>query len=200
MRTKGLPQSAEQRLADVAAPARAGRDGEDGAADVLDVLVEGVVGAEPALDRHELLLRVALEADEEEAGFELAEALVDAVGEGVAAAQDPLAVVGRGGGEAHMSASRDGRLAVALGLEVERIELLAAAQRRPLVLVAADRFLLVAERRAIPDLEQHADPAGDQVAAAAHPGRAFATDPDEAVHRLAVLGLDVGGAVLETHQ
>ena len=95
MRPKDCRSSAEQRFADVAARLRARRDREDGAADVLDVLVERVVRAEPALDRDELLFRVALEADEEEAGFELAEALVDAVGEGVAAAQDPLAVVGR---------------------------------------------------------------------------------------------------------
>jgi hypothetical protein len=72
---------------------------------VLDVLVEGVEGAEPALDRNELLLGVALEADEEEPGFELAEALVDAVGEGVAAAQDPLAAVRRGRGEASLASA-----------------------------------------------------------------------------------------------
>jgi hypothetical protein len=60
---------------------------------VLDVLVEGVDLAEAALDRDELLRRVPLEADEEEPGFELAEALVDAVGEGVAAAEDAGALV-----------------------------------------------------------------------------------------------------------
>src|SRR6476469_7285061 len=107
MRHKGLPHSAEQGFADVAARLGAGGDGEDGAADVLDVLVELVHRAEAALDRGELALRVALEADEEEAGFELAEALVDAVGEGVAAAQDPLAVVELGRGETDVGVDRD---------------------------------------------------------------------------------------------
>jgi hypothetical protein len=60
---------------------------------VLDVLVQRVDRAEPMLDRHELLGGVVLEADEEEAGFELAEALVDPVGEGVTAAEDAGAVV-----------------------------------------------------------------------------------------------------------
>src|SRR4029078_13536301 len=85
----------EQRFADVATVPRSRRHREDGAADVLDVLVERVELAKPALDRDELLFRVLLEADEEEAGFELSQALVDPVGERVAAAQDPLAAVHR---------------------------------------------------------------------------------------------------------
>ena len=92
------------------------------------------MGAEPALDRDELALGVALEADEEEAGFELAEALVDAVGEGVAAAQDPLAVVGLGRGEADVGVDRDRRLPVLLGVEVERVELLVPPSGAPLYL------------------------------------------------------------------
>jgi hypothetical protein len=101
---------------------------------VLDVLVERIVGAEPALDRDELALRVALEGDEEEAGFELAEALVDAVGEGVAAAQDPLAPVGLGRGEADVGVDRDRRVAVGLGVERQRFELVDAAERGAAVL------------------------------------------------------------------
>ena len=145
--------------------------------------------------------RVALEADEEEAGFELAEALVDAVGEGVAAAQDPLAVVerrprrGGRGRRPGSSARRRCSASRSSGSDSSR-----PPSGAPLVLVAADRLLLVFQRRAVPDLEQHPDPAGDQVAAAAHPGRPLAADPDEAVHRLGVLGADVRGAVLEAHQ
>jgi len=47
----------EQPFGHVAAGLGAGGDGEEGAADVLDVLVEGVDLAEAALDRDELLLR-----------------------------------------------------------------------------------------------------------------------------------------------
>ena len=86
-------RSAEQGLAHEATAARPGRNREDGAADVLDVLVQRVQLAEAALDRDELLRGVALEADEEEPGFELAEQVVDAAGERVAAAQDALPVV-----------------------------------------------------------------------------------------------------------
>src|SRR5262245_47917219 len=148
MRTKGLPQSSgEQGFADVAALARPGGNGEDGAADVLDVLVERVHRAESALDRDELLLRVALEGDEEEAGFELAEALVDAVGEGVAAPQDPLAVVELGGGEADVGVDRDRRQpAGLLAVQRQRFELVLPAERGAAVLGAADRLLLVFER------------------------------------------------------
>src|SRR5881394_791857 len=197
MERVGLSQ---QRLADVATAACARGHGEDGAADVLDVLVEGVAGAEPALNRDELALRVTLEADEEEPRFELAEALVDAVGEGVAATQNPLAAVGRGRGEADVGVDGDRRFAAAFGIEVEWVGLLAAAEGGALVLVAADRRLLVFQRRAVPDLEQHADAAGDQIAAPAHPGGAFVADPDEALHRFGVLGADVRRAVLEAHQ
>src|SRR3954453_4658398 len=96
---------------------------------MLDVLVQRVDLPEPLLDRDELLARVALEADEEEAGFELAEALVDPVGEGVAAAQNALAVLGRGRGEADVGVDRDHRFAVPFGLEIEPVELFAAAER-----------------------------------------------------------------------
>src|SRR5262249_55500592 len=78
--------------------------------------------------------------------------------------------------------------------------LLAAAKRGTRVLVAADRLFLVGERRAVPDLKQHADAPGHQVAAAPHPARAFVSDPNEAIHGFGVLGADVGGAVLEAHQ
>src|SRR5436190_212383 len=190
---------AEQAFADVAAWGGPGRHGEEGAADVLDVLVERVHRAEPPLDRDELV-GVALEADEEEPGFELAETLVDAVGERVAAAEDAGAVVLFGGGEADVGIGRDYRMAVALLVQRQRFELIAAAEWGAAVLVAADRPLLVSQWGPVPDLEQHPDPACDQEAAAPHPGRPLVADPDEPLHRLAVLGADVGGAVLHPHQ
>src|SRR5215218_2115251 len=159
---------AEQGLADVTAGAGAGGDREEAAADVLDVLVQRVEGAEPALDRHELLLGVALVVDEKEARFELAEALVDAVGEGVAAAEDPGAVVFLGRSEADVGIGRDHRMAVRLGVQRQRLELILPPEWRAAVLVAPDRPLLVLERGPVPDLEQHPDPARNQIAAAAH--------------------------------
>jgi hypothetical protein len=48
---------------------------------VLDVLGERVDRPEPALDRRELGVGIALERDEEESGVELARRRVDAVGE-----------------------------------------------------------------------------------------------------------------------
>ena len=68
-----IRRSAEQRLADVAAGPRARRDREERAAGVLDVLVERVVRPEPLAGARRTAARVALEADEEEAGVELAE-------------------------------------------------------------------------------------------------------------------------------
>jgi len=62
---------------------------------VLDVLVQGVHRAEPPLDCRELLVRVALEADEEEPGVELSRGRIDAVGERVATPQAALAAVAR---------------------------------------------------------------------------------------------------------
>src|SRR5262245_19808955 len=197
MRSSG---SAEQGFADVAALARPRRDRKDRAADVLYVLVQGIGRAEPPLDGDELTPWVALEADEEETRFQLAETLVDPVGEGVAAPQDPLAAVHRSGGEADVGVDRDDGLAASFGLQVQRLELLAAAERGAAVLVAADRFLLVGQCRTVPDLEQHANAAGDHVAAAAHPARPLVANPDVAPHRLSILGANVGGAVLEAHQ
>ena len=68
-RTAGL---AEESLADEAVRFTDPRgDGEQAAAVVDDVLHETVQLAEAFLDRHELLARIALEADEEETGIEL---------------------------------------------------------------------------------------------------------------------------------
>src|SRR5690606_5997995 len=108
-------RSREEPLSDEAALLDPGWDREDGARCVLDVLVERVA-AEVALDRRELL-RVALEADEEEAGVELGRDLVEAVGERVAAPKDPgLRFLGRG--EPDVGVVRDHGIASLAGAEV----------------------------------------------------------------------------------
>ena len=85
--------AAQSSVSPTQPPARsAGRDRPQAGADVLDVLVEPVGAAEPRLQRHERR-GVAHEGEEEQAGVELALALVEAVGERVAAAQDPRALV-----------------------------------------------------------------------------------------------------------
>ena len=168
---------------------------------MLDVLVERVVGAERAAGSRRTAARVALEADEEEPGFELAEALVDAIGEGVAAAQDPLAVVGRGRGEADVgvdagsparrpvSASRSSGSNSSLPPSGAPLYLW-----RPIVCSwssSAERSQTSSSMR----IRRR-----DQVAAAAHPGRPFAPRPRRSGPSPPVLGADVGGAVLEPHQ
>ena len=121
------------------------------------------------LDGDELARRVALEGEEEQAGVELAEPVVEAVGERVAAAQDLRAAVGRGRGEADVGV---GGMRRAVGASSRsRTSLALAAERRARGLVAADRLLLVGQRGAVPDLDEHADAAGDEVGAAAHPRR-----------------------------
>ncbi len=113
-----LPSSLEQALRHVAARRDARRHGEHRRRGVLDVLVQRVAGSEAALDLDELLERVALEADEEQARVELAELRVHAVGEGVAPAQDLLAAVGLRRGEADVGVDRDpGLAAVALAVK-----------------------------------------------------------------------------------
>ena len=72
----------------------------------------------------------------------------------------------------------------------------------PLSLTPADRLLLVVQRRAVPDLDQHPDAPRDQVGAAAQPARArrVAGTQTWSVERAVVLELDVVRAVLEAHQ
>ena len=81
------------------------------------------------------------------------------------------------------------------------VELLRRPGGRTLALVPPDDALLLGERRAVPDLDVHPDPAGDQVAAALEPGGADAgRHPDVVAQQVGVLGLDVAGAVLEAEQ
>jgi len=91
----------------VLARVEAGRAGEDGAAGVVDVLVEGVRG-EGLLEPDELG-GVLHEGDEEQAAEEGPGLRVDAVGEGVAAAQDPGAAVVLGAGQPDMGPGGDGQ-------------------------------------------------------------------------------------------
>src|SRR4051812_28554474 len=128
----------------VAAVPYAGRAGEDGAAVVLDVLVQRVVEAELALQRHELLARVLLVADEEQPRVELTGVRVGAVGERVAAAQDPQAAVLFVRGQPDVRVDRDHQLAVAaLGREVRWVELVMTSERCTGGLHPSDDGLLV---------------------------------------------------------
>ena len=77
----------------------------------------------------------------------------------------------------------------------------ACAERRAAQLVAADRLLLLAERRAIPRLDEHADAPGDLVRASAHPRRLLGRpDPHGPIELRGVVDGDVVGAVLEPLQ
>ena len=99
------------------------------------------------------------------------------------------------------SAGMTGLPFLRLGGEADGVEFALAGQRCAGVLEPAEDVLLVFEVVGVPALDQHADPARDQVAAAAHPRLVgLVADPDEAVHRRRVLGLDVVGAVLEAHE
>ncbi len=88
-------------------------------------------------------------------------------------------------------------------VEVGLGELGAPGQRGALLPVAADQHLLLAHAGAVPRLDLHLDPAGHQVGASGQPGGlrvVLLADPDELLELLALLGLDVGGAVLEAEQ
>ena len=165
-----------------------------------DVLVERV-GAQRLLHRDEAGAGIALVRDEEQTGVELIGDRIDPVGERVAAPQEPDAVVLPGCGEPDVAVERDHRLAVDLGGEVHGVVLPRRAQRRTAALDPPDGELLVGQGGAVPHLEQHADPPGHQVAAAAHPrGVVGRRHPDVLLQLLGVLGHEVVGAVLEPHE
>ena len=84
---------------------------------------------------------------------------------------------------------------------LDRLEFLAAADRRAGILHAADELLLLAERRAIPLLDPDPDLAGDEIGAAGHPLETRrGCGPDVPGHPVALAGIEIGGAVLEAHQ
>ena len=99
--------------------------------------------------------------------------LVVAVGEVVAAAQHPRPAMERRVGEPHVRVGGDERRAAAAGrAEVGLRELGAARERRALGLGPADDLLLLAERRAVPGLDDHPDPPDREVRAAREPAPA----------------------------
>ena len=145
---------------------------EEAAPGVDDVLAECVVLAEAALDRDELLVRIALERDEEEPRIQLTGHRIDAVGVGIATPEDALAAVrcrARRDGCARRPGSRGGRPSPCR--QVGSVVLMTAGERSAARLEAADRLLLVAERGAVPGLDPHPDPPRDEVAPAPEPGR-----------------------------
>src|SRR5580692_6710878 len=179
----GHHRSGEQAAAPVLAGVQAGWAGEDGAAGVVDVLVE-VVRGEGQLEPDELG-GVLHEGDEEQAAEEGPGLRVDAVGKGVAAAQDPGAAIVLGAGQPDMGPGGDGRLPGCVpGGEVGAGEFGSAGQRRAGYLGPADDVLLIGQVVAVPVLDEDPDLAGDQVAAAAQPRLVgLAADPDPVVHQ-----------------
>src|SRR4051812_22696315 len=169
---------------------------------VLDVLVEPVPAGEVQLHGYELLAWVALVGDEEQAGVEPPEP-VGAVDEVVSAPQQLRAVVVVRVGQPDVRGQRYHRFTVtADGLEVDRVELVLRPERRAFALVPAEDGLLLAQRGAVPGLDDHPDPPGDQIGTADHP---LWTVPGLGPHVVAqdvraVFGLDVAGTVLEPHQ
>ncbi len=69
----------------------------------------------------------------------------------------------------HVGVDRDERALAALHVEVGLGELGAAGERGALVAVAADQRLLLAQAGAVPRLDVHVDPAGDEVGAVGQP-------------------------------
>src|SRR5262249_56420452 len=136
--------------------------------------------------------------DEEQAGVEQAGAWVDPVGVCVAAAQNEVAAIRLRGREADVRVDVDARLAVGGGTtEVRGVELPTAAERGAAGLVTPDHPLLLAERRAVPALDEHADAARDDVGAATEPRlRLVVAPPAELVHLGGVVDAPVARAVL----
>jgi hypothetical protein len=121
---------------------------------VPDVLVQVVVAAETRLDGDELSARVLLVGEEEQPGIEQPGRGVDAVGVGVAAAQDLLPTVGFRGREPDVRTDRDHRLAVlGDGGEVRCIEFRRPRQRSAAGLEAAEHVLLVGQVVRVPRLD-----------------------------------------------
>src|SRR3954453_12829960 len=149
--TKRLGSGAEQAAApEVVRSGDSRRTREKTARRVLDVLVEPVAAGEVQLHGYELLARVALVGDEEQAGVEPPEP-VGAVDEVVSAPQQLRAVVVVRVGQPDVRGQRYHRFTVtADGLEVDRVELVLRPERRAFALVPAEDGLLFAQRGAVP--------------------------------------------------
>ncbi len=177
--------------------------GEQRRAGVLDVFGHAVPGNR-VLHRDVVGSRVADVGQEEQPGVEATQAGT-AVDEVVATTQHLDAVV-----EGRMR-HPDVRAVLAISGtppwplqgEIRIAELGAAGQRRPFGLRPSDHGFLLLQRLPVPHLDVHVDPAGYQIRAAVQPGRrrlGTGRHPDVAVHGRRLLGLDVGGAVLEAEQ
>ena len=146
--------------------------------------------------------RVALEADEEQAGVELAELGVDAVGERVAAAQDPLAAVLGRRGEPDVGVDRDHRLAVAsCASRSSGSNSSLPAERRAAVLVRG-RSSAPGRRASRGPRPRSASGSGARPGRCRRASRPARSSPTQtcSVQRLGRPRLDVVGAVLEAHQ
>ena len=86
-------------------------------------------------------------------------------------------------------------------VEVELVELLRQPVGRAAALLPADHPFLLEKRCAVPALDAHPDPTGDQVGAAGQPVRPVTVGhPHLLVEHVGVLGLEVVGSVLEPEQ
>ena len=119
----------------------------------------GVHGAEPLGRVHE--------TDEEQAGVEATRRVV-AVDEVVAATKHRDSAVVLWADPSHVRPGIDQRLSVGAGRgEVDRAELVASGQRRARGLLPSEDAILLLQLDAVPGLDQHRDPPGDQVGAPA---------------------------------
>src|SRR5262249_27315437 len=130
-------RSGKERLPPEPAGACAGWARPDARADVLDVFVHAVRAGQGVLQHHELLARIPLVGDEEQAGVEPPEP-VTAVGERIAAAEDADAAVAVRVREAHVGVGR--KL-----LQRHRVVLALRAVRVALALRAPEDVLLLLE-------------------------------------------------------
>src|SRR5260221_473712 len=90
----------------------------------------------------------------------------------------------------------DDGIAVLVGrIEIQGLGLMPLSDGSPGLLVPADRLFLEADIGPVPVLERDPDLAYDEIAAAAHPVRTFAADPNDLVQLFRPLG-----PVLEAHQ
>ena len=100
-------------------------------------------------------------------------------------------------GEPDVGVQRDD-VPVRVGGIVGGVELAGAVQRRPAVAAPAEHVLLLVDRHAVPELDEHPDQPDDLVGAALRPaGLGGIVDPDQAARQRSGR---VGGAVLEPQQ
>jgi hypothetical protein len=146
-------------------------------------------------------VRVPLVRDEEQPRVEPPQP-VRAVDEVVAAPEQAGPAVLVRVGQPHVrDLGYDRRAVGALDVEVDLVELVLPAQRRAGALGPPDDRLLLHQRGTVPGLDEHPDLAGDRVRPTLHPGRSVAgPHPQVLAEQRPLLGLQVGGAVLEAEE